>query len=43
MDFNPNKPLSIISAGDDRKIKFWDLRNLTMPVKVLEGHSHWCV
>jgi EARP and GARP complex-interacting protein 1 len=41
IDYNPNKPLMLISAGDDRKVKFWDLRNLSGPVKTLAGHSHW--
>ena len=31
----------MITCGDDRKIKFWDARNLTRPVKTLAGHSHW--
>lgn len=41
VDFNPNKPLILITCGDDRKVKFWDVRNLTSPVKTLAGHSHW--
>ena len=41
MDYNPNKPLTLITSGDDRKIKFWDLRNLKTPIKILQGHSHW--
>ncbi len=40
-DYNPNKPYTIVTAGDDRKIKFWDIRNLTNPLNVLGGHSHW--
>ena len=31
----------MITTGDDRKVKFWDLRNLSTPVKTLAGHSHW--
>lgn len=41
INYNPNKPLTIISAGDDRNIKIWDLRNCTEPVKVVSDHSHW--
>eukprot|EP01041_Mallomonas_annulata_P000521 gene521-997_t len=41
VDFNPNKPLNMITCGDDRTVKFWDVRNLTTPVKTLSGHSHW--
>lgn len=41
VDFNPNKPLLLLTAGNDRKIRFWDLRTLKLPVKVLDGHSHW--
>lgn len=31
----------LITAGDDRKVKFWDVRNMKAPVKTLQGHSHW--
>lgn len=41
VDFNPNKPLTAVTAGDDRKVRIWDLRNLQSPVKTLSGHSHW--
>ena len=41
VDYNPNKPLVLITAGNDRKVKFWDSRNLSRPVKILAGHSHW--
>lgn len=41
VDYNPNKPLTLITAGSDRKVKFWDTRNLSRAVKVLAGHSHW--
>ena len=35
----------LVSCGDDRKVKFWDVRNLVSPVRTLAGHSHyaWCV
>mmetsp|Transcript_24846 Transcript_24846/g.42058 ORF Transcript_24846/g.42058 Transcript_24846/m.42058 type:complete len:415 (-) Transcript_24846:93-1337(-) len=41
VDFNSNKPQALLTAGDDRKIKLWDARNFSTPVKTLEGHSHW--
>jgi len=41
VDFNPNKPCMLVSAGNDRKVKFWDTRELSRPVRVLAGHSHW--
>lgn len=41
VDYNPNKPLTLITSGDDRKIRFWDVRNFSTPVKTLAGHSHW--
>lgn len=40
IDYNPNKANMLISAGDDRKVKFWDLRKLDKPVLYLTGHSH---
>ena len=45
VEFNPNKPSVLVSCGDDRKVKFWDVRNLVSPVRTLAGHSHyaWCV
>ena len=41
IDYNPNKPLTFVTAGDDRKVLFWDARNLKVPIKTLCGHSHW--
>ncbi|CAE7690585.1 EIPR1 [Symbiodinium microadriaticum] len=41
VDYNSNKPQSIITCGDDRKVKLWDLRAMKSPVSTLEGHSHW--
>lgn len=41
LDFNPNKQYYLASCGDDCKVKFWDTRNVTEPVKTLEQHSHW--
>lgn len=41
LDFNPNKPQFCVTSGDDRLVKFWDLRNSSVPVRELAGHSHW--
>lgn len=41
LDFNPNKQYYLVSCGDDCKVKFWDTRNVTEPVRTLEEHSHW--
>lgn len=41
IDYNPNKAQMLITSGDDRCVKFWDLRNLKSPVINLDGHSHW--
>ena len=41
IDYNPNKAQMLITAGDDRCVKFWDIRNLKGPVVTLAGHSHW--
>jgi WD40 repeat protein len=41
VDYNPNRPQNLATCGDDRLIKFWDLRSLSTPVKILAGHSHF--
>ncbi|KAF2073896.1 hypothetical protein CYY_004784 [Polysphondylium violaceum] len=41
IDFNPNKPYYLLSAGDDCKLKFWDTRQTKDPVKTFVGHNHW--
>ncbi|XP_051579209.1 EARP-interacting protein homolog [Myxocyprinus asiaticus] len=41
LDFNPNKQYYLASCGDDCKVKFWDVRHISEPVKSLEEHSHW--
>eukprot|EP01035_Chromulina_nebulosa_P019304 gene19304-25165_t len=41
IDYNPNKPLTLITASEDRTVKFWDLRHTKEPVKTLQGHYHW--
>lgn len=41
VDYNPNKPFCIVTCGEDRLIKFWDLRSLDAPIKSMVGHDHW--
>nr|CAB3267313.1 protein TSSC1-like [Phallusia mammillata] len=42
LDYNPNKQYHIVTCGDDCLVKFWDVREPTLPVSVLsEDHSHW--
>ncbi|GIX63859.1 cytosolic tRNA-Ala synthetase [Babesia caballi] len=43
LDFNPNVPNELVTAGEDGRVAFWDLRATYRPVDVLEdGHRH-CV
>ena len=42
MDFNPNKPYVMATAGQDGLVQFWDLRAAKQPLTVCRGgHSHW--
>eukprot|EP00904_Undaria_pinnatifida_P001409 jgi/Undpi1/11269/HiC_scaffold_30.g13567.m1 len=41
LDYNPNKPFCLVTCGEDRLIKFWDLRKPNAPVKNIIGHDHW--
>jgi EARP and GARP complex-interacting protein 1 len=42
LDYNPNKPYVLASAGRDGTAKFWDLRQASQPVMTARGgHSHW--
>lgn len=41
VDYNPNKPQVLLTCGHDRRVIFWDLRNMSSPVKTIGGHSHW--
>ena len=43
VDFNPNRQYYLASCGDDCLAKFWDIRNVSEPVKILSDHSHWYV
>ncbi|MFY7927897.1 MAG: WD40 repeat domain-containing protein [Oligoflexus sp.] len=41
IDINGNQPYYFVSGGDDCKVKFWDSRNTSQPLKTLAQHSHW--
>ena len=42
LDYNPNKPFILTTAGQDGLLKFWDLRSAKQPVLVARGgHRHW--
>jgi WD40 repeat protein len=41
LDFNPNKPYTLATGGDDGKLKFWDLRHARTPLLAFGAHSHW--
>ncbi|TMW56733.1 hypothetical protein Poli38472_006743 [Pythium oligandrum] len=40
-DYNPNKPYTLVSGGEDGQMKFWDLRQAHKPLLSLTAHSHW--
>ena len=42
LDYNPNKPYVLATAGHDGLLKFWDLRSAKKPLLVSRGgHRHW--
>ncbi|RUS16476.1 hypothetical protein BC937DRAFT_91161 [Endogone sp. FLAS-F59071] len=42
LDYNPNKPHSVVTGGDDGRVRFWDVRNGgKQAVKELSDHTHW--
>ena len=41
IDYNPNRLHVVATAGNDRRVKFWDLRSPKQPLKILTGHTHW--
>ena len=41
VDYNPNRPSHIVTAGEDMLVRFWDLRKPQQALKVLGGHTHW--
>lgn len=41
IDYNPNKPYTMVSGGEDGKMKFWDLRHTNKALLVESAHTHW--
>jgi WD40 repeat protein len=41
LDFNPKKQHIMITAGDDSRIRIWDLKMPNIPLQELPGHQHW--
>lgn len=41
MKWNPNIDYQLATTGEDNKIKFWDIRNSTIPIKTIDAHNHW--
>mmetsp|Transcript_23270 Transcript_23270/g.65794 ORF Transcript_23270/g.65794 Transcript_23270/m.65794 type:complete len:359 (-) Transcript_23270:86-1162(-) len=44
VDYNPNVPYQVLTAGEDAALRFWDLRKLDKSLRSLAGgHHHWVV
>jgi len=44
VDYNPNVPYQVLTAGEDAALRFWDLRKLDRSLRSLSGgHHHWIV
>eukprot|EP00747_Dinoflagellata_sp_TGD_P169028 gnl/TRDRNA2_/TRDRNA2_196864_c0_seq1.p1 gnl/TRDRNA2_/TRDRNA2_196864_c0~~gnl/TRDRNA2_/TRDRNA2_196864_c0_seq1.p1 ORF type:complete len:414 (+),score=72.24 gnl/TRDRNA2_/TRDRNA2_196864_c0_seq1:56-1243(+) len=42
VDYNPNAPYQVVTAGEDSTLRFWDLRQLSSCRATLKGgHHHW--
>ncbi len=41
LDYNINKPNTLISSGKDCYLKVWDTRQLQNPLLEVSDHSHW--
>jgi WD40 repeat protein len=41
LDFNPNRPHLILTCGEDRSAKLWDLRQPKQSVYSVCHHTHW--
>ena len=42
LDYNPNKPHTLVTAGQEGLLKFWDLRSYKQPLLTVRGgHRHW--
>jgi len=44
LDYNPNKPHTLVTAGQEGLLKFWDLRSFRQPLLTVRGgHRHWAM
>jgi EARP and GARP complex-interacting protein 1 len=44
LDYNPNKPHTLVTAGQEGLLKFWDLRSHKQPLLTVRGgHRHWAM
>lgn len=42
MDYNPNKPYTLVTSGMDGVVKYWDTRTTRRPLLIAKGgHSHY--
>jgi len=42
MDYNPNKPYTMVTSGLDGLIRYWDMRTTKRPIMTTRGgHSHY--
>lgn len=41
LDYNPNKPYSLVSGGKDCTIRLWDVRKADRCLKCVQEHTHW--
>eukprot|EP00656_Telonema_subtile_P012778 TRINITY_DN16458_c0_g1_i2.p1 TRINITY_DN16458_c0_g1~~TRINITY_DN16458_c0_g1_i2.p1 ORF type:complete len:290 (+),score=53.11 TRINITY_DN16458_c0_g1_i2:114-983(+) len=41
MDHNPDRLYTLATAGEDGCLKFWDVRQPSEPLAVMNNHSHW--
>jgi WD40 repeat protein len=41
IDYNPNKPYTSVSGGEDNALRFWDLRKSDKCLLKFQEDSHW--